>query len=78
MRNDMGLTNVEIMVLFSTRPAGRAAAQDAGRPCSGAANGLKLIMMRGAQQRHPGRAVSAALRRDVDRDRMIGLQLTLG
>jgi pyruvate,water dikinase len=64
VRNDMGLNNVEIMVPFvRTRPTGRACDQHAGRSRPGArlqgrqGRPAPHHDVRGAFQRHPGRAV---------------------
>jgi pyruvate,water dikinase len=70
VRNDMGLTNVEIMVPFvrTVKQAERVArcwpsVAWQARPERPARD----HDVRGAQQRHPGRPVPAALRRHVDR-----------
>ena len=70
VRNDMGLTNVEVMVPFvrTVRQAERVVA-DAGRARPGARRQRPAPDhdVRGAEQRDPGRPVPRALRRHVDR-----------
>jgi pyruvate,water dikinase len=70
VRSDMGLTNVEIMVPFvrTVKQAERVAQMLAERGLKRGVDGLRADHdVRGAQQRHPGRAVPAALRRHVHR-----------
>jgi pyruvate,water dikinase len=70
VRNDMGLTNVEVMVPF-VRTLGQAkrVTEAAGPgPQAREQDGLKVIMMcEVPEQRHPGRRVPRVLRRLLDR-----------
>jgi pyruvate,water dikinase len=70
VRNEMGLTNVQVMVPFvRTLKPGRARDQAAGRarPQARAGRPQADHDVRGAEQRHPGRRVPRVLRRLLDR-----------
>jgi pyruvate,water dikinase len=81
VRNDMGLTNVEIMVPFvRTVKPGRARGAVCWPSAAWQARPERPARdhdVRGAQQRHPGRPVPAALRRHVIGSNDL-TQLTLG